>query len=418
MQLRSSSKSLLPAEQANFHHLVMDIAWFGLALPAIVRFLSVYAIRLGATPIELGWLVSLPALVLLLSAGLGGWWRSHYSNSTHALFWPSLGFRFIFLLPALTPFLPREWQPTWLILSETIPALPQGISSVIFLVMMREAIDAKQMTSLLSRRNLSLNVAVGLSGLAFGFWLEQAPFPLNYQVMFLLAFLLTLGSQCHLTKIRVMPVPVTRPAYNSSNPWRSPKFLRAAFVAAVTHLAFFCVFPLIPLRLVNDLGASESFMALFALCELTAGAMISLAAPRIVSKMGNRKMIALSMIGTALSAVVVSLAHHQAVTLLAAMFSGASWTLAGMGIFGFFTENTPSDELTRYTTAYHQVVFFAMFVGPLVGSGMANEGVNLPIILLAGAGVRLLAGIFTEYDMLERVSRLSHHAPWLVRVGK
>jgi MFS family permease len=237
--------------------------------------------------------------------------------------------------------------------------------------------------------------------------------------MFVFAFLLSMASQRHLTKIHVKAAPVARPSsYITSNPWRSHKFLCAAFVAAVTHIAFFCVFPLITLRLVDDLGASEGFMALFALCELTAGAIISLFAPRIVSRLGNRKMVAFSMLGTALSAVVVALTQQQYVTLFAAMFSGASWTLAGMGIFGFFTENTPHDELTPYTTAYHQVVFFAMFIGPLVGSSLANGGVNLPIILLAGAGIRLLAGIVTEYDMLDWVSRLSHHAPWLVRVGK
>ena len=49
---------------ANFHHLVMDVAWFGLALAASSRFAQFYAIRLGATPIELGWLAALPSLVL------------------------------------------------------------------------------------------------------------------------------------------------------------------------------------------------------------------------------------------------------------------------------------------------------------------------------------------------------------------
>jgi len=409
--LSAPFKSTLSGEGSNYYHLVMDIAWFGLALPATVRFLSVYAIRLGATPTELSWLVALPALALLLSAGLGNWWMRRYADTIKALFWPSVGMRFIFLLPVLTPFLPREWQPLWLILSVTIPALPQGIASVVFMVMMRQAVDNERMNSLLSRRSLALNVTVGLSGLAFGLWLEQAPFPVNYQAMFILAFGLALVSQRHLTKINVKSVAMPRPvAQSASNPWHSPKFQQVALVAAVTHIAFFTVFPLIPLHLVKNLGASEGFMALFALAELSAGALISTFALRIIQRLGYRRMVAFSMFGTGIAAVLVAIAPNLYLTLLSAAISGASWTLAGMGVFGFFAENSPVDELGSYTTAYHQAIFAVMFIGPLLGSGLANAGVNLPVVLLVGATVRIVAGLLSDHVVIERVERISHHA--------
>ncbi len=417
MQLSVPFKSTLSGKRSNYYHLVMDIAWFGLALPATVRFLSVYAIRLGATSTELSLLVALPALVLLLSAGLGNWWMRRYTDTIKALFWPSLGMRFIFLLPMLTPLLPRAWQPLWLILSVTIPALPQGISSVVFLVMMRQAVDSERMTSLLGRRSLALNVTVGLSGLAFGLWLEQAPFPVNYQAMFILAFGLALVSQRHLAKIEVKPLAVPRPvAQPASNPWRAPKFQQVALVAAVTHIAFFAIFPLTPLHLVKNLGASEGFMALFAFAELTAGALISTFAPRIIHRLGYQRMVAFSMFGTGIAAALVAVAPNLYLTLLSAAISGASWTLAGMGVFGFFTENSPADELGSYTTAYHQAIFAVMFIGPLMGSGLANAGVNLPVVLLVGAAARIVAGLLSDHVVIERVERISHHA--LSWVGK
>ena len=46
-------------EQSNFHHLVQNTVWFGLATPATARFLSVYAIHVGATPFQLGLIASL-----------------------------------------------------------------------------------------------------------------------------------------------------------------------------------------------------------------------------------------------------------------------------------------------------------------------------------------------------------------------
>ncbi len=46
--------------------------WFGLGLAATSRFLSVYAIRLDATPMLLGWMSALPAILALLTAAYHG----------------------------------------------------------------------------------------------------------------------------------------------------------------------------------------------------------------------------------------------------------------------------------------------------------------------------------------------------------
>lgn len=387
-------------EQSNFHHLVLDIVWFGLAFPATSRFLSVYAIRLGAEANELSLLTSLPAIVLLLSASISNWWMSRYTNTMKALFWPTFGFRLVFLLPAFTPFMPPDFQPIWLILSLTLPAIPQGVSSVVFLVMMREAVNDKLMPPLLSRRSLALNATVGISGLALGVWLEKAPFPFNYQAMFVLAFLMALVSLWHVTQIRLLPLPAPNvTAVPAVSPWRSPDFLRVGFICAITHIAFFSVLPLLPLHLVNNLDASEGFMALFALAELAAGAVVAAFTNRAARWIGNRSLIALAMVGTSVGTLIVALAPSLNITLLAAALTGGSWTAAGIALFAFFSENTPLERRSHYTTAYTQIIFLAMFVGPMIGSGLYNRGVNLVVIILTGAALRLLAGFLVQMHM-------------------
>ncbi len=395
------------SEQANFHHFVMDIAWFGLAAAATSRFLSVYAIRLGATPADLGWISSLPALILLGSASLSAWWRRRYGNPVRALFWPGLLMRFLFLLPALAPFLPVRWQPLWLILSVAIPAIPQGVANVAFTVVLRELIDPEQMTSLLSRRQLALNITVGVGALVFGLWLEKAPFPLNYQVMFVLAFCFALASLWHCMRIRV-DEPCELPTVAASaapvphtNPWRSRGFLRVGFVAAVIHFAFFVIVPVTPLYLVNQMGANEGYMALFGMIELTAGALASTIAPRVARKIGTRPMIAVAMVSTAISALIIVIAPTLQLTLLAAIFSGGGWTAAaGVGLFTFFVENTPAEEVTTYSVAYNQVIGLALFLGPMLGSTLASGGVNLLLVMGLGAVLRLIAGPLVDSSLL------------------
>jgi hypothetical protein len=47
--------------------------------------------------------------------------------------------------------------------------------------------------------------------------------------------------------------------------------------------------------------------------------------------------------------------------------------------------------MTSYSGAYHQVMALALFVGPMIGSLLANGGVDLVSVILIGAALRLIA---------------------------
>ena len=399
--------------QRNFHHLVLNATWFGLAMASTSRFLSVYAIHAGATPLHLGLISALPGIAALLTASLGSWWMRHYSTTVKAVFWPALGLRLTFLLLIFTPFLPREWQPVWIILSTTLPALSEGISSVVFVVLMREAVKDHLITSLASRRQVTLNVTLSISMLVFGIWLENTTYPLNYQVMFGVGFIFALMSLWHTMQVKVPPFvrPVALPAQKHERVWRSPRFQMVAAAVLLTHIAYFSIVPVTPLWLYEEFGAGEQFMAFFGLAELSAAALMALFTNRIIARIGSLNTIVLSMLGTALAALILALTPSMNLTLVAAMFTGASWTAAGVGLFGYFNENTPMEEMPRYTGAYTQIVYLAVFIGPLLGSGLANAGVNLVAVLLGGAAVRLLAGVLIQLMMAWRGQKLKTALP-------
>jgi MFS family permease len=386
-------------ERANYHKLVVEVAWFGLAVASTSRFLSVYAIRLGATPAELGWMTALPFMVLLCSTALSPWWRRHYSDSIKAIFWPSLGFRFVFLLPAFTPLFPPPLQPMWLIMAVALPALPQGISSTIFVGMLREAVPGNKLVRLASARNLWMNLMIALAALGFGIWLEHAPFPINYQVMFLAAFALALISHWYVMRIRVDAVammPQPPQVKSSAQPLRSPLFLRAVVIGVIIHIGFMSIVPVTPLHLVENLGANEGFMALFGIAELAAAALVCVFTDRLSARLGHRRLVGLAMLGTMGAALVMAAAHNLPVTLIGAALSGASWTAAAIGLYGLFTESTndvPLQDMTRYTTVYHQIIYVAAFLGPMIGSNLANGGMNLVAVMLIGAGLRFMSGV-------------------------
>ncbi|NJL94190.1 MAG: hypothetical protein HC915_10925 [Anaerolineae bacterium] len=240
-----------PIQRANFNHLVWDIAWFGFALAATTRFLSVFAIRSGATAFELALMAALPAVGLLLSAGWAAQWLGRFSDPIVALRWPALIFRMQFLLPVFTPFFPAALQPAWLVMAVTLPAFAQGVAGVTFIIMMRQVIPVSAMTALLSRRFLAMNGTLAFSALGFGLWLENVAFPYNYQVMFLAAFGLSLVSWHHCNRIQVdleeaLPTAELRPKA-AELPWQSTGF-RAVIASVSAHApTLFCDLPVVPL---------------------------------------------------------------------------------------------------------------------------------------------------------------------------
>lgn len=392
------------SEQANFHHLVVDIVWFGLAMAATSRFLSLYAIRLGASPEQLNWLAALPGIALLLSAGLSGWWRRRYPDTIQAIKLPGLTFRLVFLLPAFAPFFPMEWQPIWLILAVSLTALPQGIAGAIFIVLMRETVSAKRMTTLLSRRTLMMNLAIAAGALAFGVMLEKVPFPYNYQLMFGVAFLFTLISYWHVVSVRVIfpePPPPPKRRDKAARIWHSPRFIQVAFITFIIHAAFFSVIMIAPLRMVEDLNAGEGFIAMFGMAELIAGASVAVFTDRIIRSIGSRALVAASMLATALSALLIALAPSLELTLVAALLSGGAWAAASIGIFAFLLENTPDGDSTPAAVAFQQLIAAGIFVGPMLGNILVDWNLSLVDILIAGAILRLLAAALTHYNLLD-----------------
>lgn len=413
------------AERSNFNHLVLDIAWFGLALAATSRFLSVFAIRLGASANDLGLMSSLPNLVLIVSSSLAIWWRLRYQSSRNAVILPGFGFRMVFLLPALTPFLPQPLQIPWLIFSVTLPAIPQGIAGAVFLTMMRESVSGERLTALTSRRQVGLNAGIAVGALGFGILLESLPFPLNYQLMFLVAFTFALMSQWHVFRIKILYPTAERPAQPEPQPRPRPmrlkrgdgiallkvrSFRTVLMCVFVLHLAFFSTVAIVPLHLVQNLNASESFIALFGIVELISGMLIATQTDKLARWIGQRGLMSAGMFGTALAAVAIALAPRPELTLIAAAISGASWTASVVGLFSFFYENTPTEYITRASVIQQQLAGLGLFIGPLIGSALANDGKTLVSAILIGAVIRFGAGLLVmDYRSRRRLEAQEAH---------
>lgn len=390
-------------ESRNYFHLVIEIAWFAIAAASTARFLQFYAIRLGANAFDLGLLASMPSIVLVFSVTFSRWWRNRNPDSVRALMLPGAVFRMTFLIPFLAPFFPQHLQVPWLIFGSVLPATGQGMASAIFLVMMRETVSSNHMTSLMARRQLALNIMLILGSIFFGLMLERIAFPLNYQIMFALSFVLAMVSQWHLAQLKTLThetsVKPVRPARPLRETLSRKSFQSICYVTTITYITFFSIIALIPLHLKQDLGATEGFMAIFGVVELIAGALVTLVLRRMIEQLGSRMAAVIGMVGASFAALALALAPNLTVSLIGAALTGASWTLTSVAVLHFFTENTEPDDMGA-STLYHQFAFGAMFVGPMIGSSIASLGIGLSTIMIGGAILRLIGAVLVHYGLV------------------
>jgi MFS family permease len=391
-----SSREVAATEAANYSHLVSDIAWFGLGWAAVDRFRAMYALHLGADEYTLNFIAAMPALLLALSATFSLWWRERHVNSVRAILVPTFVFRLIYILPAFATVLPGHLQIPWLIFAAALPGIGQGLSAVLFVVCMQESVAQERMTQLFSRRSVYFNIALALSAVGFGIWLEAVPFPMNYNAMFVVSFGMTLVSMWHVLQLKPIHHPVESVISNQprQSPWKSKAFRNVVIVMAVTFAAFTAVNALIPMRLRNELGATESYIALFGLLELLAGALASAYAPRLVKRLGYYGVIVCGMAANAVGAAVLGISENLTISLIAGVISGAGWMLVAMvAVIGLYTESVPVADATRFGVAYHQVYGIVLFLAPFSSNLLVSADLSLSTILMIGAALRLAAGI-------------------------
>src|SRR5579859_5375117 len=156
-------------ERNNAHHLYQDIFWMGAAFALDWYFLQVYAIRLGATALDLGLLTSLRALFMVIGAALGNRWLALYRNPVTALTIPVWISRVLLLfVPALVVYLPPNSQVKALVIVVVLSSVPTGILQGVFLGMMRKAVNESSLAQVVMRRSILMNATVLCWSLVLG----------------------------------------------------------------------------------------------------------------------------------------------------------------------------------------------------------------------------------------------------------
>jgi hypothetical protein len=204
-------------EEQNNWNLYLDVTWFGVLSGITSTFVSVFAIRLGASNTLVGLLVSLPALInifwLIPSARIIERQRRRLPIIVLAGFLQRVGY----LLVALMPFVLRTHRPEALVALVALITLPTATLSVAFTSLIAEVVPIGKRAQVVSTRNMLVSIISTVTMLISGKLLDLLPFPLNYQLLFGAGFAASLVSLYYVSRIQIADASVaeSRPRHRT-----------------------------------------------------------------------------------------------------------------------------------------------------------------------------------------------------------
>jgi MFS family permease len=396
---RPPDEALTPAQvEANIRHLVGDIAWFGVTWGSIVAFLQVYTVRLGASSLLVGAITYGPALVAIFLQIPAGRLMQRVGYRMRWAIATGLAYRLFFLTVALLPFFIMRGRAEATALVWVLSSCASSFSNVAFLSMMADAVPANRLQQMVGLRIAAFGLVNTITTLAAGPLLQRLPFPLNYQILFLIGFAGSMVSWWHVRRIHVPEAPALteqQPAFwrEMRGIFRFPGYVRFVVPVFFLQLALGMMSPLLPLYWVRTLGATDGQVSL--VLSMAMGTMVisSLLMRRMVGRVGRERALAIGGAGYMLYPLLTSLTTSVWWLIPWAALAGLFNAAITVNLFDNLVSVTPVVDRSNYIAVHSTIQNGALFLGPIIG-GVLAAGAGGPVLgLRVAAGVGLFAGI-------------------------
>lgn len=393
------------AATRNIWHLYQDLIWLGLA-SAASTYINVYAIRLGASERLLGLRASLPSLIVVLlrvpAAQIMERTTHRKGLIVRSLFYGRLLYLLLFLLPWLSmlPLLrqiPQAQLMVWLVVLMGVPGVLSAAGWDSFFADIVPDQDRARVVS--TRSTMTHLMTLSVIPL-MGSFLEWVPFPYNYQVIFLLAFIGAMISIWHVNKIK-MPATARPPkrhakalSFKESKRilQESPAFSALVLATFVYQWAISISSPLFNIYYIQHLGASEGWIGLHTTIASIASIVAYRIWPRQIERRGERTILTLAtpmmMLFPLLTGLSRSLPANLFIVIVPRIF-GAGVMLAR---YSLLLRACPADRRPTYIAVYAILNNIAAFIAPLVGVELESI-IGINNIFFVSAALRLVAAL-------------------------
>ncbi|MGE5603847.1 MAG: MFS transporter [Nitrososphaerales archaeon] len=377
-------------EETNQRNVLIDAVGVGITA-GVGSFLSVFLVRLGATPFQVGLLTAMPALTGMLLSIPVGEFLAHKANIVP---WFARS-RFLvlssYVLTGLVPFLVLDHQPEAVIFIWALATLPQTVVSVAFTVVMGGVAGPGGRLTLMSRRWAILGLTNSLTVLIVGQILEKFSFPLNYQVVFIGSAVGALIRVIFSSSLKMPPQEVPEGQvglvqalreYGGAIRRHKPfsNFLTAQFVFR-WGMAF--AVPLLPIYWVRSVGATDAQISMINSANTFVMMLSYFFWAHVAARKGERPVLLISAFGVSFYPLMTALTHSPGLLPLWAALAGFFVGGTDLVFFDVVLATCPKEHQATYIGIYQTTLQMATFLAPLVGTELSNVVGLVPALILA-----------------------------------
>lgn len=375
--------------ERNLRYLVSEVFWAAIAL-GCYSFTTAYLIRLGGSNLMVSLLTSVAALVNTLTAIPFAMFLQRKARRwpwvVASLYAYRLGQIGLILVPLLPAF-----RAEAIVLLLLVINIPVSLFNVGWLPMFADVVPLERRARLLSRRNLTLGVTMMVTTFVMGRWLDAAPFPLNYQLMFVLAVVMSTISTVHVSRMVVPdstpPAPGPRPSLTELRALLTQQrpFVNITANTLVFNIALWMATPLQPIYFVRELGASDGWLGVW-LALTSGGALIgNLVWPRLMDRHGFGWVLVRAAALSAAYYFLIGLAPNLTLILLFALMFGAIQPGVEVSHFNILLEVCPPAQRALYLGVFTTVMNLGFFLATLACAPLIDlvGAQNLVLVLAA-----------------------------------
>jgi MFS family permease len=402
--------------KSNHWNLYRDIAWYGVLSGVSQTFTSIFALRLGASNLTVGLLTSLPALINVLFQIPAARLIEQERERRRILLVSGLLMRLPVFLVALVPLL-RAGRAEAVVYITALGTIPAAFANVAFTAMLAEVVAPRDRARVVSVRNALLSAVTMVTVLASGRALDILAFPINYQLIFTLAFLTSLLSLYYLGRV-AMPGAEPQSGGVASGERKLPRtpswgldlrqwlrtllarrdYVRFSLGAFVYHWGLYLPLPLYAIYRVRELGISDGWIGALSTLESAITIVAYYVWGRIAARRGARTVLLFGILGVAVYPLGTALSRSVTPLLLVVSISGIfapAWTL---GLFNGLLEVVPTERRATYVAVFNTLMNVPAFIAPLLGTTLAGI-IGTRNALFVGAAVRAI-GFLTFAGLL------------------
>ncbi len=381
----------------NIYHGMMTV----LSANLITPFLGIFAVRIGASNVQVAMLSSLPALMSLIAMIPGARFLDGRRDQKRLTTIFLLAHRLFYLFIATIPFFRAERQAAMLVGAVALMNLPGAVGLIGWQTLVSRAIPPRQRAIAFATRSRLMNLTGTITVLIAGWSIDLMRQPLGYQVVFTLAFLFALGELRMLSRLNTedtsLGTSLVPDMQASAPPLRShTRFIRFTLATMFFYLGWQIPWPLFTLYQVQVLGASNTWISLLSLTS-TGGSLLGFGFwAAQANRHGHLWALKTSSLGMFLVPVVYAISKDLPTLALFNLLTGTIFSGVNLSMFNCLLEVTPEEAKATYIAYYTSAVNLVSVGAPFLGVMLLGH-MSFQSAFLVAAVLRMLGSLVYHY---------------------